>query len=242
MVPWWSVGPSALADPCMTWRFWDEMGLAHGAMVPTWAGLVCVAQKGAQAVRLSGSVRPRPSERPREPSLMGPGGEGSRAILGIWGWAWTFPLGHLSLGGGLSSGVCSQPLPESWPCQGPASVRLSFTWKVPRGNPPPPFSQECWGPSGDHGLSWRLGVSLATGAFPSSSVFLQVRPGSNGRAMLWRLVWEVPSPRSERLMTKTLPLTGSGTWPAWRRYPMCDLSRPILARVLPGQSQGTHIR
>ena len=69
MVPWWSVGPSALADPCMTWRFWDEMGLAHGAMVPTWAGLVCVAQKGAQAVRLSGSVRPRPSERPREPSL-----------------------------------------------------------------------------------------------------------------------------------------------------------------------------
>ena len=169
-------------------------------------------------------------------------GEGSRAILGIWGWAWTFPLGHLSLGGGLSSGVCSQPLPESWPCQGPASVRLSVTWKVPRGNPPPPFSQECWGPSGDHGLSWRLGVSLATGAFPSSSVFLQVRPGSNGRAMLWRLVWEVPSPRSERLMTKTLPLTGSGTWPAWRRYPMCDLSRPILARVLPGQSQGTHIR
>ena len=81
MVPWWSVGPSALADPCMTWRFWDEMGLAHGAMVPTWAGLVCVAQKGAQAVRLSGSVRPRPSERPREPSLMGPGGRAAGPSL-----------------------------------------------------------------------------------------------------------------------------------------------------------------
>lgn len=33
-----TVGPSALADPHMTWRFWDEMGLAHGAMAPTWAG------------------------------------------------------------------------------------------------------------------------------------------------------------------------------------------------------------
>lgn len=49
------------------------MGLAHGATALTWGGMVGVAQKGAQAVRLSGSVRPRPSERPREPSLMGPG-------------------------------------------------------------------------------------------------------------------------------------------------------------------------
>lgn len=68
-----TVGPSTVADPHMMWRFWDEMGLAHGAMAPTWAGLVHVAQKGAQAVCLSSSVRPRPSERPRGPSPMGPG-------------------------------------------------------------------------------------------------------------------------------------------------------------------------
>lgn len=109
------------------------------------------------------------------------------------------------------------------------------------GRPSSLLSPERWEPSSDRGLSRRLSISLATGAFPSLSVFLQVRPGSNGRAALWRVVWEVPSPCSERLTTKTLPLTESGAQPAWRWDLTCDLSTPVLARVLPCQSRGPHL-
>ena len=59
-------------------------------------------------------------------------------IPSIGGWAWTFPLGHLSLEGGLCPGVCSQPLPVGWPCQGLASVRLSVTGALGRPSSPLP--------------------------------------------------------------------------------------------------------
>ena len=66
------MSPSASADLRTMWLFCDEMGLEHGATDPKWAGLVCISQKGVQAIHLSGWVRLCPSERSREPSPMGP--------------------------------------------------------------------------------------------------------------------------------------------------------------------------